>query len=290
MLMKHEAFVKTAGYSAKEVIDTFGLPQKAVDLLAPYWIYVGAPLSILPFTIWAVLMADYVGYGSKVPKKLSHEMSLKMQERAEEMGVQVELKQPVEKILVRDGKAYGVRTKRGDEIHADYVISAAYPNKVYTSMIEPADAVPDKAIKMVNGRRIGLTAFTVFLLLDKSAEELGITDYNVFLGETMDTDKIFENYKGTGPYNYLTTICLNHRRLAAGGRGRDRQSEARDREVHGGRHEQVLRRRPAGARAGSDHRDAHDGRALHRHVERLHLRLSAQHGRPHRRPPADRRG
>ena len=210
MLMKHEAFVKTAGYSAQEVIDTFGLPQKAVDLLAPYWIYVGAPLSILPFTIWAVLMADYVGYGSKVPKKLSHEMSLKMQERAEEMGVQVELRQPVEKILVRDGKAYGVRTKRGDEIHADYVISAAYPNKVYTSMIEPADAVPDKAIKMVNGRRIGLTAFTVFLLLDKSAEELGITDYNVFLGETMDTDKIFENYKGTGPYNYLTTICLNH--------------------------------------------------------------------------------
>ena len=164
MLMKHEAFVKTAGYSAKEVIDTFDLPQKAVDLLAPYWIYVGAPLSILPFTIWAVLMADYVGYGSKVPKKLSHEMSLKMQERAEEMGVQVELKQPVEKILVKDGKAY----------------------------------------------RIGLTAFTVFLLLDKSAEELGITDYNVFLGETMDTDKIFENYKGTGPYNYLTTICLNH--------------------------------------------------------------------------------
>ena len=35
MLVKHEAFVKTAGYSTKEVLDTFDLPQKALDLLAP---------------------------------------------------------------------------------------------------------------------------------------------------------------------------------------------------------------------------------------------------------------
>lgn len=209
MLIRHEAFVKTAGYSAKEVIDTFALPQKAVDLLAPYWIYVGNPLSTLPFTIWAVLMADYIGYGSKVPHKLSHEMSLKMAERAEAMGVQIEYRQQAEKILVRDGKAYGVRTARGDEVYADYVISSAYPNKVYTSMIEPESAVPAGAIKAVNGRKMSLTAFTVFLLLDKSAGELGIEDYNVFYGETMDTDKIFENYTTTGPYNYLTAICLN---------------------------------------------------------------------------------
>ena len=209
MLLKHEQFVKTAGYSAKEVIDTFELPQKAVDLLSPYWIYVGGPLSTLPFTIWAFLMADYVGYGSKVPKYLSHEMSLKMAERAEAMGVQIEYRQHVDKILVKNGQAYGVRTQRGDEIYADYVISSAYPNKVYTSMIEPASEVPEKAFKVVNGRQLSLSAFTVFLLLDKSAEELGIHDYNVFKAETMDTDKIFENYKGTGPYNYLTAICLN---------------------------------------------------------------------------------
>ena len=209
MLLKHTDFVKTAGYSAQEVIDTFGLPQQAVDLLSPYWIYVGAPLSELPFTIYAFLMADYIGSGSKVPRLLSHEMSVKMAARAEEMGVQIEYKQPVEKILVRDGQAYGVRTARGDEIYGDYVICSAYPNKVYTSMIEPLSEVPEGAIKAVNGRRIGVTAFTVFLLLDKSAEELGIKDYNVFRGETMDTDKIFENYATLGPYNYWTAICLN---------------------------------------------------------------------------------
>jgi prolycopene isomerase len=209
MLLKHAAFVKTAGYSTKDVIDTFELPQKAVDLLSPYWIYVGSGFSNLPFTIYSVLMADYVGYGSYIPRYFSHEMSLKMAERAEQMGVQIEYRQHVDKILVKDGRAYGVRTARGDEIYADYVISSAYPNKVYTSMIEPADAVPKKAIKMVNGRRISLTAFSVILILDKTAEELNIHDYSIFRGDTMDTDKCYDNLAGLGPYKYITCICHN---------------------------------------------------------------------------------
>lgn len=209
MLLKHTDFVKTAGYSAQEVIDTFDLPKGAVDLLSPYWIYVGNKLSDLPFSIYAFLIGDYIGYGSYVPHKLSHEMSIKLAERAEALGVQIEYKQNVDKILARDGKVYGVRTARGDEIHADYVISAAYPNKVYTSMIEPLSEVPEKAIKMVNGRRLSLTNFTVIMILDKPAEELGIKDYSIFHGSTMDTDEIFENIKGTGNYDYLTCICHN---------------------------------------------------------------------------------
>ena len=209
MLVKHEAFVKTAGYSTKEVLDTFDLPQKALDLLAPYWIYVGTGFSELPFTIFSVLMADYIGYGSYIPHKFSHEMSLKMAERAEAMGVQIEYRQQVDKILVKDGRVYGVKTARGDEIHADYVISSAYPNKVYTSMIEPKSEVPAGAIKMVNGRRLSLTAFSVIMILDKTAEELGIKDYSVFRGETMDTDKLYAELKGLGPYHYLTCICHN---------------------------------------------------------------------------------
>ena len=210
MLLKHEAFVKTAGYSTEEVLDTFDLPQKARDLLAPYWIYVGSGFRDLPFTIFSVLMADYIGYGSFIPKKLSHEMSLKMAERAEQMGVQIEYRQNVEKILVENGKACGVRTQRGDEIHADYVICSAYPNKVYTSMIEPASAVPAGAIKMVNGRRLSLTAFSVIMILDKPAEELNIRDYSIFHGDTMDTDALYQDLAGLGPYRYLTCICHNY--------------------------------------------------------------------------------
>lgn len=210
MLIKHPDFVKTVGYSATEVINTFDLPKKAVEMLTPYWIYVGNRMDDLPFTIYAFLMADYFT-GSYVCRGFSHEMSMKMQRKVEENGAQFEFKQEVEKILVKDGKVYGVRTARGDEIHCDYVISGAYPNRVYSQMIEPLSEVPEGAIRMINGRRLSVVPVSVMMVIEGTPEENGITNYSTFSGTTMDTNKIWENYSNlTEPYNYITTICLNY--------------------------------------------------------------------------------
>ena len=210
MLLKHPDFVKTAGYSAKEVIDTFGLPQKAIDILAAYWIYVGDILENLPFTVWAFLMADYLGYGSYVPKKFSHEMSLKMCERAMEMGAQVEFGQRVDKILVKNGHVEGVRLASGEEIKARYVVCSSYPDKAYTQMIEPLSEVPEGAVKFVNAKTVGVTCFSVVMLLDASPEELGIKDYSTFYAaKGMDLDAIWKEAATPGPYNYVTSICTN---------------------------------------------------------------------------------
>ena len=209
MLRKHGDFVRTAGYSAREVVDTFGLPEKAVDILSAYWIYVGNTLDDLPFTVYAVLMADYLSVGSFVPRGFSHEMSLAMAMRAEELGAQIEYRQRVEKILVENGRVAGVRTARGDVIRADYVISGAYPNSVYANMIEPAGAVPEAAFRMLNARRLSVTSCSVELILEGTPESLGIRDYSVFSGSTMDPAKIWPNMNTRGPFDYLTAICLN---------------------------------------------------------------------------------
>ena len=210
MLKKHPDLVKTLGYSATEVIKTFDLPQKAVDILTAYWIYVGNPMDTLPFTIYAFLMADYFT-GSYVCRGFSHEMSLKMQKKVMDNGAQYEYCQEVEKILVKNGKVYGVRTKRGDEIYCDYVVSGAYPNKVYTQMIEPLSEVPEGAIKMINGRRLSVCPVSVMMMIEGNPEENGFYNYSTFSGETMDTNKIWENYSNLEePYNYITTICLNY--------------------------------------------------------------------------------
>ena len=162
------------------------------------------------FTIYAFLMADYFT-GSYVCRGFSHEMSMKLQAKCEENGAQYEFNQEVEKILVRDGKVYGVRTARGDEIHCDYVISGAYPNRVYSQMIDPLSEVPEGAIKMINNRKLSVVPVSVIMLIEGTPEENGITDYSTFSGTTMDTNKIWENYSNiTEPYNYITTICLNY--------------------------------------------------------------------------------
>ncbi len=210
MLLHHNDFVRTAGYSTQEVLEKFKLPSKAVDILCAYWIYVGSPIYELPFTIFAVLIADYLGYGSYIPAKFSHEMSLKMQMQAEAKGAQVELGQRVDKILVKDKKVIGVRTARGDVIHCDYVISGSYPNNVYANMIEPKEEVPEAAFKFSNSKHIGVTCFSVVMLLDGSPEELGIKDYSTFYApEGMEMHGLWENNQTSGPYNYITSICTN---------------------------------------------------------------------------------
>ncbi len=210
MLLKHAEFVKTAGYSAKEVIDTFGLPQKAIDILSAYWIYVGDVLENLPFTVWAVLMADYLGYGSYIPKKFSHEMSLKMAEAAIKKGVQIEFGMRVDKILVKNGHVEGVRLASGEEIKSRYVVCGAYPDKAYTQMIEPLSEVPEGALKYVNAKTIGVTCFSVVMLLDSTPEKLGIKDYSTFYAaDGMDLKRIWGEASTSGPYNYITSICTN---------------------------------------------------------------------------------
>ena len=212
MLLKHEELVKTAGYSAKEVLDqAFDLPENVKKILSAYWIYVGQPLSTLPFTIYAFLMADYMKGGSFVARGFSHEMALAMQKRAEAMGVQYEYCQNVEKILVKDGHVYGVRTSRGDEIHARYVASAPYPNTVYGTMIEPQSEVPAQARKYANAMPMSVTTFSVVMLLDKKPEGLNIHSYSVFSSEVpFDTDVFWAEGKKHDGWSYVTTICLNY--------------------------------------------------------------------------------
>ena len=56
----------------------------------------------------------------------------------EELGVEVSLNTPVEEILVRHGRAEGVRTADGETIPARVVVSNADPSYVYSRMIAPA--------------------------------------------------------------------------------------------------------------------------------------------------------
>ena len=210
LISKYPDLVKTAGYSTKEVLDNFNLPKKAKEILSAYWMYVGNKTDDLPFTIYAFLVADYFGYGSYIPRHTSHEMSLKMAMRCEELGVQIEYEKRVEKILVENTKIIGVKLSDGTIINCDYVVSGAYPNKVYSEMIEPKMEITPSMIKYVNAKEIGCSCFSVILLLDKDYKDLGITNYATFFAPYgMDLDRIWEEGKTSGPWNYITSVCVN---------------------------------------------------------------------------------
>lgn len=206
----HLNFIKGFGYTFLDVAKAFNLPDKAIDILSAYWMYLGAPLNDMPFTMYGYILADYIGYGAYIPRHTSHEISLKMLEKVIEMGGQVEFNSRVENILVKNKKVYGVTTDKGESINCDYVISGAYPNTVYSKMISPLSEVSDLAKKTINSMELGVSCFSIVLLLDKSHEELGLNDYATFYAlNDMDTVKIFESGTKLEKWVYLTSICTN---------------------------------------------------------------------------------
>lgn len=210
MVKEHPEFVKTIGYSFDEVIEKYHLPKKIKDIVAGYWHYLGTPTDDMPFTVYAFLLADYFGYGSYIPRHTSYELALKMLESAIDKGIQVEFNQKVAKILVESHKTKGIRTEDGEIITSDYVVSGAYPNTVYSRMIEPLEEVPTEAIKWTNGMELGVSCFSIVMLLDKDYREFGFKDYSTFYApEGNDTRAIFDSGKKLLEWRYITTTCNN---------------------------------------------------------------------------------
>ncbi len=210
LIKKHPEFVKVLGYSALEVMVAYQLPPTAIEILSAYWMYLGSPIDDLPFLLFGYIIADYIGHGPHLPAHTSYEISLKMLESVERKGGQVELGQKVEKILVKDKKAYAVKLTNGTIIKGKHIIAGAYPNTVYSEMIEPKEEVPSSLIKIVNGMELGVSCFSVVMLLDKDYKDLGIRDYATFYApHGLDTSLMYEKGKAFNKWDYLTSVCMN---------------------------------------------------------------------------------
>ena len=209
MIFKFPELVKTAGYSTKEVMDAFHLPKVAQDILSAYWIYVGNKIDDLPFNVYGYLLADYLGYGSYIPKNTSFEMALKMANKCEENGIKIEYGQKIKKILVKNGKAIGVLLENDEQMLANVVLSGAYPSTVYSKMIDKNE-VPSKAIQYVNSRRTSLSCFSVTVLLDATPDKFNLNGYSIFYSpKSFDMNRIWNNLKELESLDYLTTVCMN---------------------------------------------------------------------------------
>lgn len=184
---EHLNFMKVANLPCAPVLDSLGMPEKAQSILMTYWPYMGMPKSQFPFSLYAVMVYRYISMAAYIPKNRSHDMSLALEKAFTDCGGDVWYDTQVTQLLLKDGRCYGVRTADGSEIHAKCVIANCYPNQAYGAML-PADQVPAAAAKLTNARQLGMSGFCVYLGLNKSPEELGITDYSVFINNNPDSD------------------------------------------------------------------------------------------------------
>lgn len=200
---------KSAGYSTTEVFDALGLPEKCKDILSVYWSYLGVDLKHLSFFHYASMVYSYVAHGAYIPTHTSHEISNAMAERFRELGGEIRFNCRADEFIFDGDRCCGVKTNEGD-IYADVVLANINPDIIYGRMM-PKNLVPsrEKKLSTARNRDFGARMFTVYLGLNRSAEELGIKDYSIFLADSADSEKEFNSLKKIGTNNYSIFLCYN---------------------------------------------------------------------------------
>lgn len=200
-------FMRMATISANEGMDLLGVPKKAQHILSTYWPYLGEPTDSMSFIVFCMMNIAYVVYGAGMPGKFSHELSLSLEGVVRANGGDVWYNCEVEKILVKDGKAYGVAVN-GKEIRSDHIICNVYPNVAFGRMID-ADEVPAQDIRRVNARELAQSFVTMYLGLNKTPEELGIKDYTLFLEKYASSTDQYQSCFGVDDQGLVIVNCLN---------------------------------------------------------------------------------
>ena len=194
--------MRMVSHTMNEGLDALGMPKKAQDIFSTYWCYMGSPGSQFDFLYYMCVLHSYVQHGTGIPKLRSHEMSLSIDAVIRENGGDIWYNSEVTKVIMKDGKPAGVVINGETEVYGEYFICNSSPSVVWTDLFEKEE-VPEKQIKMLNSRKIACTLTTVYLGMNKTKEELGITDYSVFIAPDSDSDKQYD-----AAQNYFSGYCI----------------------------------------------------------------------------------
>ena len=208
MVNKYGNFVRSGSYSVNEVLRALEMPKKAQDILNAYWCYLGAHCDDLSFVHYASMVNRYMKRGASMPKMRSHEISLAFVERIRELGGDVLFNTEAVKILTddKDGGVSGVVLDDGTQIETRHVVANCAPHLVFGRMM---DKVPEAEVRATHARKFAGRGFTMFLGLNKSADELGVENHNYFLYDTMDTAAQYEKMRTIKDNDVQATVCLN---------------------------------------------------------------------------------
>jgi phytoene dehydrogenase-like protein len=84
---------------------------------------------------------------------------------ARSLGVEIRLNAPVQRILMKNGRASGVLMQNGDELEAKYVVSSLDPKRTFLDLVEPGH-LPEEQLAYIRKFNIRGSSGKVNLALD----------------------------------------------------------------------------------------------------------------------------
>ena len=207
---EHPNFMRIMSISAGELFRQLGMSEKCQQILSAYWPYQGTDIDTVDASRYLMMVYGYFVNGAYVPKMRSHSLSAAIMRKAEEYGCRFLFDKEVTEVLTKNGAVCGVKLDDGEIIEAQAIASNAFPEVVYSKLLDDKSLIPEFELKKANAREYGFRAFSVYLGLDAPPEEIGIEDYTVFISTTADSKAICDESKTREGKEYaLDVCCLN---------------------------------------------------------------------------------
>lgn len=207
LLTKYGDFLKMCACTAREGFQALGVPDKAAHLMETYWSYLGGTEDQMDFFTMIVMLYNYLVQCPAMPAHKSHEMSLALADSIYRHGGEIWYNTEVSQLMMDGDTVTGV-IANGQHIASRFVIADLSPTTIMTKMLPQGVKPPKQNVKLTNARPFAYSLETMYLGLNRSADELGIKNYSTFILNDLDPVKqaaaTAHNQKGTFIAN-----CLN---------------------------------------------------------------------------------
>ncbi|TGM01271.1 phytoene desaturase family protein [Leptospira jelokensis] len=170
-----------------DVLNEFFSTEDLINVITPYWSYVGIPTSELVFAEFIGMLYFYCVHKPWHLKGGSQMLSTALLSSFEKAGGEVRFNCAAEKILTKEGVVRGVILETGETVTCDAVVSNVSPLITYHEMLD-LETPPPSILKDFKSRRMGVSAVCLYLGLDCSPEELGFKTASTFVMTTSNAD------------------------------------------------------------------------------------------------------
>ena len=201
-------FMKIAHVSCDEMLRNLNVPDIVREIYESYWDYLGVEPTQISFAVYAYMMYSYISDKPWIVRNRSSELSYAFDYEIKKHNGQIWYNAEVVSIVVENNSVRGVKLSDGTIIYTKYVISNVIPHVVFGKMIDPLN-VPEREKKLANARSLGACCFVVYLGLDVSFQELGLSSYNIILKSCSDNLKQFRLSKKLETQRDLGIVVLN---------------------------------------------------------------------------------
>ncbi len=171
---------KTIGKTWGQMVDARIKDAKLKAMISSLWGYYGLPPSMLSAFYYALPTIGYLQEGGYYPRGRSQAISNALVKFIQKRGGTVKLGCQVEKVLVQNRVAIGVKTADGEEYQAKVVIANANPVDLFEKMIDEKKFFKDY-LERLQKLSVSLSSFQVFLGLKRDlVGKLRIPDSEIF--------------------------------------------------------------------------------------------------------------